>query len=173
MRELEAQMSRELIAQAIYRMDESTRMVRKCFDFLEESDIWRRPNPNSNSLGNQILHLRGNIGQYVLSALGGAEDTRHRDAEFERESGYLKAELLESLIATVEEAKKIIDGCTFEDLMRKRNVQGFYFSGIGIVLHVVEHYSYHVGQIALWTKILKDRDLGFYEGVDLTVRNKP
>ena len=51
------------------------------------------------------------------------------------------------------------------------SVQGFQLSGIGIVVHVVEHYSYHTGQISFWTKQLKNKDLRFYAGLDLNVQN--
>ena len=58
-----------------------------------------------------------------------------------------------------------------EDLLKVRSVQGFEHSGTGIIIHVVEHYSYHTGQIAFWTKLLKDKDLGFYAGHDLNKKN--
>ena len=59
-----------------------------------------------------------------------------------------------------------------EDLLKTKTVQGYAYSGIGIIIHVVEHYSYHVAQIAFWTKLLKDKDLGFYADQDLNVKNK-
>ncbi len=163
-------LAKEFIAQACYRMDESTRMLRTALDELDEADLWKRPNPASNSVGNLMLHLCGNIRQYAISALGGAEDLRERDAEFAARNGADKAALLEKLLATVDEAQVTIRNADADNLLRVRSVQGFRLSGLGIVLHVVEHYSYHTGQIAFWTKLLKDKDLGFYAGIDLTVR---
>ncbi|MBL7798305.1 MAG: DUF1572 family protein [Saprospiraceae bacterium] len=160
----------EFISQACYRMDESTRMLRTALAELDEADVWKRPNTASNSVGNLILHLCGNIRQYAISALGGTEDLRERDAEFAARNGADKAVLLEKLLATVDEAQATIRNADTDNLMRVRSVQGFRLSGLGIVLHVVEHYSYHTGQIAFWTKLLKDKDLGFYAGIDLTVR---
>jgi hypothetical protein len=72
----------------------------------------------------------------------------------------------------VEEAKSVIQNVSSNELLRKRQVQGFYHSGIGIIVHVTEHYSYHTGQIIFWTKLLKNRDLGFYAGIDLNVKNE-
>ena len=83
----------------------------------------------------------------------------------------LKAGLREKLFSTVEEAKKIINNISMEEILKKRKVQGYSYSGISIILHVTEHYSYHTGQIIFWTKLLKDKDLGFYAGVDLNVKN--
>lgn len=160
-------LAQEFIEQAIYRLDESTRMVRASFAELSDDDIWKRPNPASNSIGNLILHLRGNMTQYVLSALGGMPDARVRDAEFAAREGYDKDTLLALLEATVEQVKAAVRNADEANLLRERPVQGFRLSGLGIVLHVVEHYSYHTGQIAFWTKILKNKDLGFYAGVDL------
>mgnify|MGYP002624545424 CR=1 FL=1 len=163
----------EFVYHACYRLDESNRMVLKAFAELDEADIWKRPNAASNSIGNLILHLCGNIRQYAISALGDMPDKRRRDAEFAARDGLGKSELLDMLFATVNEAKSVIQKTGPEDWLRLRSVQGFSFSGIGIVLHVVEHYSYHTGQIAFWTKLLKDKDLGFYAGFDLNIKNEP
>lgn len=162
----------EFVQNSLYRLDESTRMNTISLQLLSEEDIWKRPNGSLNSVGNLLLHLCGNITQYVISSLGGQEDLRERDLEFETRSGYTKSELLEKLNETVEKAKRIINDAKIEQFIRKRDVQGYYFSGIGVVLHAVEHYSYHTGQIAFYTKLLKNTDLGFYDGQDLNLRNE-
>lgn len=172
MKDSVSQLAEEFLVQSIYRMDESTRMIHICMEQLSDEEIWTRHNESSNSIGNQILHLCGNITQYAIAALGQETDFRERDKEFETRSGFSKSQLVRMLQDTVEKAKRAINGSTVENLMRKRNVQGFYFSGMGIIIHVVEHYSYHVGQIAQWTKMLKNRDLGFYDGIDLNAKNK-
>jgi uncharacterized damage-inducible protein DinB len=161
----------EFREQANYRLDESTRMLTKCFQELEETDIWKRPNPSSNSVGNLILHLCGNMTQYAISSLGESSDIRNRDREFAADSGYPKSRLLEMLIEVVDRVKNNIRYCSAKQLSTSRKVQGFNLTGIGIVIHVVEHYSYHTGQIAFWTKILKDKDLKFYDGIDLNIKN--
>ncbi|MFN0013552.1 MAG: DinB family protein [Saprospiraceae bacterium] len=166
---MDKDLATEFARQACYRIDESTRMLQTAYADLDEADIWKRPNAASNSVGNLVLHLCGNIRQYAISALGGTEDLRERDAEFAARGGTDKAALLVKLQRTVEEAKAAIRAADAANLLRVRSVQGFQLSGLGIVLHVVEHYSYHTGQIAFWTKLLKDKDLGFYAGVDLTV----
>jgi uncharacterized damage-inducible protein DinB len=157
----------EFIENTIYRLDESTRMITKSFAELSEADIWLKPNHSSNSIGNLILHLCGNIRQYAIAPLGNKPDTRMRDEEFTTEGGFSKVELLTKLVEMVEITKATILNATTEQLTKKRIVQGFNFSGIGVIIHVVEHYSYHTGQIAFWTKLLKDKSLGFYEGIDL------
>ncbi|MFD2562068.1 DinB family protein [Aquimarina rubra] len=163
---------KEFKEQIIYRLDESIRMVSISLEQLSEDDTWKRFNESSNSIGNLILHLCGNITQYAIASLGNLEDKRNRDVEFEAKDGFNKEQLLTKLKNTVEEAKRILSDCATSELMRKREVQGFTFSGIGIAIHVTEHLSYHTGQIAFATKQLKNKDLGFYDGIDLNIKNE-
>ncbi|PCJ97205.1 MAG: hypothetical protein COA50_06080 [Flavobacteriaceae bacterium] len=156
---------------AILRLDQSTRMITISLSKIGEDAVWKRPNEHSNSIGNLILHLCGNITQYAIASLGEKEDVRNRDAEFAAKEGYSKEELLKMLNNVVDVAKKTINEASEEQLTTKRNVQAYEFSGIGVVIHVVEHYSYHTGQIAFWVKLLLDQDLGFYDGVDLNEQN--
>ncbi|MBW1296097.1 DinB family protein [Aquimarina litoralis] len=169
---MDSEIIQEFKEQIIYRLDESIRMITISFDQLSEDDIWKRFNESSNSIGNLILHLCGNITQYAIASLGNLEDKRDRDAEFEATDGFLKDELLEKINKTVSEAKNTIRNCTDSEYMRKREVQGFNFSGMGIAIHVTEHLSYHTGQIAFWTKQLKNNSLGFYDGIDLNIKNE-
>ncbi|WP_298539306.1 DinB family protein [uncultured Aquimarina sp.] len=166
------EIAQEFKEQIVYRLDESIRMIAISFEQLAEDDIWKRFNESSNSIGNLILHLCGNITQYAIASLGNQEDKRDRDAEFEAKEGFSKKQLLERLNTAVNEAKTTILNCAISELMRKREVQGFTFSGIGIAIHVTEHLSYHTGQIAFWTKQLKNKDLGFYNGIDLNIKNE-
>lgn len=171
MKELTEDFRRDFLENVLFRIDESTRMLAITFKYLEESELWKRPNAASNSIGNLILHLCGNITQYAISSLCSKPDIRDRDLEFATESGLTKRQLLDLLTETINKAKECIASCPVEELLRKREVQGFSLSGLGIVIHVVEHYSYHTGQIAYWTKLLKDKDLKFYEGTDLNIKN--
>ncbi len=162
----------EFTDQSIYRMEESTRMIKKCLAELTEDEVWKRPNTSTNTIGNLMLHLCGNIRQYAISSLGNTQDNRKRDEEFSHSEKLPKQELLERLTNTVEEARDVVRQASPEEMLRKRKVQGFELSGIGIIVHVTEHYSYHTGQIALLTKLWKNKDLGFYDGVDLNATNQ-
>jgi uncharacterized damage-inducible protein DinB len=169
---MEEKFIKEFIEQSIFIIDQNTPRITRCMNELEEEEIWKRPNNVSNSVGNLILHLCGNITQYIISSLGKAKDIRERDKEFSANSGYSKSELIEKLHTTIEKAKTVIQKMDGDNLLRKRIVQGFQYSGIGIIIHVTEHYSYHTGQVAFWTKLLKNKDLGFYAGIDLNKKNK-
>jgi uncharacterized damage-inducible protein DinB len=165
------QLTDEFTRQAIFRMEENTPRIKKCLSEVSDEDVWRRPNGASNSIGNLVLHLCGNITQYVLSSMGGKPDERKRDEEFSATGGFTCDELLIRITTTVSKAIGIIGQADEKELLRERVVQGFPMTGTGIIIHVVEHYSYHTGQIAFWTELLKDKDLGFYAGVDLNRKN--
>ena len=169
---MSANFIQEFITEAIQRIDENTKKLTTCLDEFNDADIWKRPNQHSNSVGNIILHLCGNIRQYAISSLGNNKDVRERDKEFSADGGYTRSQLLKKLTEAIDEAKNIIKNSSEKELLRKRKVQGYFHSGIGIILHITEHYSYHTGQIIFWTKLLKDKDLGFYAGINLNERNE-
>jgi len=168
----EEKMVEELVKSALYRMDESTRMIEKSLNQISEEELWLKPNESLNSIANLILHLCGNITQYIISSLGETDDIRNRDLEFSASAGLDRSELLGKLERTVNTAKRVIFDASTDELLKTRSVQGFSFSGVGVIIHAVEHYSYHTGQIAFWTKQLKNKDLGFYDGRDLSIKNK-
>ena len=167
----EARLVEEIVENALYRMDESTRMIKKSLAEISDDEVWQKPNPSLNSIANLMLHLCGNISQYVISSLGETEDKRNRDDEFSITGGLTKDELFTKLESVVDDAKRVIFDITPNQLVKMRSVQGFSFSGVGIILHTVEHYSYHTGQIAFWVKQVKNKDLGFYDGMDLNKKN--
>lgn len=162
----------ELKSQVILRLNENSPKIEKCLGLLLEKEVWQKPNANSNSIGNLIIHLCGNITQYIISSLGENEDLRNRDYEFTVQGGFTKTDLLQKLNAVVNKARRTIENLDQNKLLNVHDVQGFKLTGIGILIHVVEHYSYHTGQISFYTKLLKDKDLGYYEGHNLNAKNK-
>ena len=163
---------KEFISESVDRINKNTPKIISCMDELEETEVWKRPNSASNSIGNLILHLCGNITQYIISSLGEEEDKRERDKEFSASGGYSKLELIEKLNSTVKKAITVIKHMELNSLLKKRQVQGFQYSGLANIIHVTEHYSYHTGQIVYWTKLLKSKDFGFYSGIDLNKKNQ-
>ena len=162
----------EIRTQACLRMQENRDKILKCLSSFDDATIWHRSNTNSLAIGNQLLHLCGNITQYILSGLAGAVDERKRDQEFSATEGWSKADLTTRFNDVIDRAIVAIRMASDEDLLRYRTVQGFHLSGVGMVLHVVEHMSYHTGQIVAWTKQRENRPMGFYDGIDLNTRNE-
>lgn len=164
--------SDELKANIILRINENIPRIEKCLAQLSEPEVWHKPNENLNSVGNLILHLCGNITQYIISSIGGEEDIRKRDSEFMLEGICDKTKLLDKITTVVKQSVHIIENMSNADLMQERSVQGFTYTGIANLIHVAEHFSYHTGQIAFLTKLLRNEDLGFYGGMDLNVKNQ-
>jgi uncharacterized damage-inducible protein DinB len=163
---------REFLEQSVYRMEESTEKIRSCLSLMDDKTFWHRPNMASNSVGQLLAHLSGNIRQYIVSGLSGEPDVRKRDKEFEAPAHRDRKALEAEYMKIVKQATAIISGAQAQDLLKWRKVQGFDLTGLGIVLHVVEHLSYHTGQIAYITKMHTDCDLGFYKGIDLNAKNE-
>jgi uncharacterized damage-inducible protein DinB len=136
------------------------RRIHHCLRRMSERQIWWRPNTASNSAGNLVLHLCGNMRQWIISGLGGAPDLRDRDAEFAARGGLPRRELLRRLNATAREVEAVLRRLPPEALTRRYVIQGFHVTGLAAVAHVYFHFSYHAGQIVYVTKLQKGRDLG-------------
>ncbi|MGO8757395.1 MAG: DUF1572 family protein [Terracidiphilus sp.] len=144
--------------------------IEECVAPLTEEQIWWRPNPASNSIGNLLLHLNGNVRQWIVDSFSKHADQRDRPAEFAAQSGLGGAELIARLGATLDEAAKVLDRLTVDDLFAPREIQGYKTRGLDAIYHVVEHFGMHYGQIAYIAKSLTGRDLGFYKELNKTGR---
>lgn len=151
-------------------LDQYWPRLRACVESLSEEQLWWRPNPSSNSIGNLLLHLNGNVRQWLIASFRHEEDARNRPAEFSQAGGVAKAALLEQLGATIQEAATILAGLTDEELKAPYEIQGYHVTGLDAVYQVVEHFGLHYGQIAYITKMLRDADLGFYRELNATGR---
>ncbi len=162
----------ETINECIARFEQSLQRVNKCLQELTEEDVWHRANENSNSTANLILHICGNMRQYIITGIGGSPDIRERDKEFSANGGLTKTELADLLHITVNEALVVIKNSNEEQLLVTRTVQGNQLNGIAIIIRVAEHFGYHTGQIVFAVKAAKNKDLGFYRGQNLNIKNK-
>lgn len=135
--------------------------IAACVGQLSEAQVWWRAHPDSNSVGNLILHLEGNVRQWIIAGLGGAPDVRVRDREFHETGPISRRALIRRLRRTVLEACRVLNGLTARRLAREYSIQGFRVTGLRAVFHVSEHFSLHTGQIILLTKMLRGKDLGF------------
>lgn len=140
--------------------------LRHCVDALPRSAVWARPNETSNSIGNLLVHLAGNVTEWILGGVGGQSFTRHRTAEFEQTAGADAPALLDDLEAVLREADSVLGGLTARDLERSIVIQGRETTVLGAVYHVVEHFAMHAGQIVLLTKIYAPGQIHFYDDAD-------
>lgn len=133
-----------------------------CIDKLTPEQIWIRHGENENAVGNLVLHLAGNVRQWILCGIGGEPDIRDRDGEFAAREGFSNQELKGRLRATVDAATEVIRAIPPARLIEPIVVQGYPGTVLEAVLHVVEHFSGHTGQVIFVTKFLSGEDLGFY-----------
>jgi uncharacterized damage-inducible protein DinB len=132
-----------------------------CLKQLSEKDFWWRPNGASNSAGNLVLHLCGNVRQWIVSNLGENPDQRDRDSEFAERGPVPRKLLIARLQKTIQEASKVLARLPESKLSRKYVIQGLHVTGIVAVAHVVEHFAYHTGQIVFIAKLKSGKDLKF------------
>ncbi len=139
---------------------------------LDDKQIWWRPNPASNSIGNLLLHLAGNVRQHIISGCGGKPDVRTRSQEFR--IAYDEAQtpstgmLLTDLEETVKEACAVLAGISPYLLLEQRVIQNNKVVIMQDIFHVVEHFSYHTGQIVMRTKELTAEGFSWYQHLEGT-----
>jgi len=151
-------------------LDQYWPRLRTCVDSLTDEQVWWRPNDASNSIGNLILHLNGNITQWLIAPFAHREDKRDRPAEFAERRHLPKTELLEKLAATMQEVAAILPRISESELLKTFQIQGYTVSGLHAVYQVIEHFGLHYGQITYVTKMLRGQDLGFYRELQATGR---
>ncbi|MBW7888913.1 MAG: DUF1572 family protein [Bacteroidetes bacterium] len=136
--------------------------ISACMKLLSDDDIWWRAHETNNSVGNLILHLTGNVRQWIVQYLGGNEFQRNRVKEFSERNKISGKELSVMLESALNDAGKVLEKFPLENLKKQYTIQNFTVTGLEAILHVTEHFSYHVGQIVYITKLRTGKDLQFY-----------
>ena len=137
--------------------------IERCVERLTDEQVWWRPNSESNSIGNLLLHLSGNARQWIVSGLGGETDKRERQAEFDERSIIARDELLALLRTTITEVDHVLAEFAPARLLDSFPIQGTQSTALAAIFHVTEHFSMHVGQIVYITKLLSSSDLHFHD----------
>jgi hypothetical protein len=145
--------SNEVIAVARQELADALGRIRHCVDQLSDDDIWFRPRAEMNSIANILLHVSGNLRQWIVSGIGGAADTRDRPAEFAERRQIAKDELVEKLAQTVRECDAVLAACDEANLQRIRSVQRHDVSGLAAIFHSVSHLIGHAQEIVCITRL--------------------
>lgn len=141
-----------------------------CVESLSDEQIWWRPNDASNSVGNLLLHLNGNVRQWLVASFNRMEDARNRPAEFKEPERSPGALLLRQLGETMLQASAVLARLSETDLLTRYEIQGYNVTGLAAVYQVVEHFGLHYGQVLYVAKMLRGEDLGFYRELSQTGR---
>jgi uncharacterized damage-inducible protein DinB len=162
--EQRADVGGSFIARSRYHLSEDfLPKIERCLDLLSDEQIWWRANPQSNSIGNLVLHLSGNARQWIVCGLDSSTDSRDRDSEFAQRELVPREELRVLLRQTLRDVDKTLAQFDSDSLLEPRVIQGLEVSALEAILHVVEHFSMHTGQIVYITKEVTARDLHFYD----------
>lgn len=137
--------------------------LRHCVNALPRSAVWARPNAQSNSVGNLLVHLTGNVSEWILGGIGGRQVNRRRAAEFAQKEGSDGQRLLADLETVLGQVDSVLAGLTEKDLERSVVIQDRDTNVLGAIYHVVEHFAMHTGQIILLTKMYAPGKIHFYE----------
>ena len=144
--------------------------LKQCVKSLTDEQVWWRPNPASNSIGNLMLHLNGNVRQWLVSSFKRLDDARDRPAEFRERQIIPASVLIDKLGATLNQASTVLRSVSEANLLATFEIQGYTVTGLHAIYQVVEHFGMHYGQIAYITKLLRGENLGFYRELDKTGR---
>src|SRR5262249_30550266 len=137
--------------------------IRLAVEALPEDALWWRANDQSNSVGNLLLHLTGNVRQWMVSGVGGAPDIRHRAAEFAARDGAPRDDLLASLDHGLDDVERVLDGLGPDALLERRTIQGRDLTVLDAIFICIEHFALHLGQIILIAKLRAPGAIQFYE----------
>jgi uncharacterized damage-inducible protein DinB len=146
-----------------YLVREYPTKIQRCLDVLPADVLWRRDDESGNSIGNLLLHLSGNVRQWIVSGVGGAPDARQRSSEFSAREGADASELMAGLRGTLREVDEVLASLDERSLGEARRIQGRDVNVLVGVFHVADHFSMHTGQIILLTKRYAPGRVQFYE----------
>jgi uncharacterized damage-inducible protein DinB len=162
----------DFLTSAADKLAENLDRIETCLTELPPSSLWARDSEHENAVGNLLLHLEGNVRQWILSGIGAEPDERDRPSEFSARTGADAATLSAKLSGTVGKAVALIRSLPHERLVEEVSIQGFNTTVLSAIFHVVEHFSGHTYQIILLTKRFTKKDLGFYSYLEKTGRRE-
>ena len=152
----------EFLSYSGAKLEQLVERIEACVALLTPEQIWTRGGEQQNAIGNLMLHLTGNLRQWILTGIAAAPNNRNRDSEFAARGGVDPAELTRGLRETVDRAVQVIRSLPSERLMEHATIQGHDITLLEAIYHVVEHFSGHTAQIILMTKAFTNRSLDFY-----------
>jgi uncharacterized damage-inducible protein DinB len=154
---------RLFVGYSLDKMQQMAKQIKECVEGLSEEQIWQRSGEHANSIGNLVLHLAGNIRQWIVHGIGGLPDVRQRDQEFAARGGRSTAEILSLFESTLTQAVGIIQQMPLERLVERIKPQNHDVAILEAMYQVVGHLQLHTGQIIFATKQIAGKDLGFYK----------
>ena len=168
-----APIARDFVSVSRQRLRDSQARIEACLGKLSEDQIWSRQVEVENAVGNLVLHLCGNVTQWLLGGIGGQSVFRDREAEFSRREPLPRQQLVETLQDVMARSDAVLVQVTPDELLRRRTIQGYEVTGLQAIYVAVDHFAMHTGQIISATKRMTGEDLGFYPSLQSGVNVTP
>ena len=130
--------------------------IRTCVEELNEDQLWWRPNEQSNSVGNLVLHLSGSMRHYLSRGVGGIQYKRDRPAEFAERGPIPKGQLLSIFDETISQAEQVFSSLDSSRLLDPTDEPDYVPTVFDTVFNISIHLATHTGQIVYITKLLKE-----------------
>lgn len=146
------QVAAAVTGEAGQELTEALKKIKHCLGQLTDEQVWWRPSESMNSIGNLMLHLAGNLRQWIVAGIGGAKDTRNRPSEFSQRGPLAKDDLLRQLEQAVAESQAAMSRASAEELLRRRRIQGFDMTGMEAIFNSVPHFRGHTQEIIHLTR---------------------
>jgi uncharacterized damage-inducible protein DinB len=163
---MDEELGRVLLAFSASKLEQLGERIVTCLGKLSDEQVWARGAENENAVGNLVLHLCGNVRQWIGSGMAGRPDARQRAGEFAARGSLPAAALAVRLTETISEAVSTLRAFPETRLLERVTIQGYDVTLLEVVCSVVEHFSHHAGQIIFITKHLTGEDLGFYRHLE-------
>lgn len=159
----DAVIAADFLAYSAQKMQSLHGNIAVCLGKLSEEQIWKRGGSHENSVGNLLLHLEGNIRQWILHGVDNQPDVRRRDDEFTLTPSIHSSAAFASLTATINEARQGIASlppARLTEIIDPQPTGTWRHTTILVAIYkVVSHLDHHTGQIILLTKQLHGTDL--------------
>ncbi|HEV3341760.1 MAG TPA: DUF1572 family protein [Pirellulales bacterium] len=149
----ESSIGEAFLAESRQTLAGSLKKIVNCFAQLDDSDLWWRQHESHNSIQNVVLHLCGNVRQWIVHGVGGEPDVRHRPSEFADRQPLAKVDLLARLQETLAQADRALASFPAERLLESRRIQGFETKVLAAIFETVSHFVGHTHQIVYITRL--------------------
>jgi len=140
-------------AAAREELAKAAEVIRHCLGQITDEQIAWRPKESLNSIGNLLLHLCGNVRQWIISGVGGEPDVRDRPEEFAERGPFGKEDVLRKLDEVVEQADAVLRILPSSQLLERHRIQGFDTTGLSAIFDSVAHFKGHTQEIVLLTRM--------------------
>src|SRR5262249_18166153 len=150
---MESSVGQVYLAASRHRLAECVKKIKHCLDQLTDEQVWWRPHGSMNSIANIVLHLCGNVRQWVVAGVGGEPDIRARPKELSDRSLMAKAELLRRLDEIASQVDAVLAAVTEQQLLQRRRIQGFDETALSATFDSISHFRGHQQEIVYITRL--------------------